>query len=179
MEYLCALVVEFTDTEIPNVCGPVSGLVLSCQPEPFDFDDNFPSLAGFAATLTQASIVMLPVSWRSGGAAQVDVAAGSVERESAPVHSPGCPGRANHRPVRLFPDESFTVVPFRSSKPKAATNPGATGQGQARIQPIRKTMTANRTTAVLLRFEAPTDGKMHGNSLPQRRPKSIARSSTP
>ena len=63
---------------MPNVCGPVSGLLFSCHPLLLsDLAIICPSSAGFPDAFTHALTVMLPVSWSDEGFPVVGDAAGS------------------------------------------------------------------------------------------------------
>ena len=114
------------------MCGPVSGLVLNCQPPlppPFvDFATIWPSSAGFAVAYTQALQVIIPVILSGVGLPRLTKLVVPLKTRAFP----NLPAVVHVVPVRLpviaLPDASAVVVPVPSLKPYAATGPlGAKG----------------------------------------------------
>src|SRR5205814_978261 len=97
--------------------GPVSGVVLSCQPAlPLEYEMIWPSSLGLAVGKTHASTVMLPVVLKAAGAprsTKLDVPLNDRPLPTLPevVQVVFC-----SVPVRLLPETSAVVVPLPSPK---------------------------------------------------------------
>src|SRR5437870_13156423 len=121
----------FGETPTPKVCGPVSGLVLNCQPAPLDLATICPSSAGLALAYTQALQVMLPVICRSAAFPRSTYAVEPFSERPLP-YLPEAVKVAPPKsvPVWPLPVASAVVVPLPSPKACAATRPGGVAGGR-------------------------------------------------
>src|SRR6266567_6882735 len=102
-------------TAVANVRGPVSLLVLSCQPAlPFASETMFPSSAGLAVAKTQASQLILPDGRNDAGAPRSTYAVLPLKDSAVPNLPEFVQVVLWTVPVRPLPDASAVVVPLPS-----------------------------------------------------------------
>src|SRR3954470_5228455 len=98
-----------------KVCGPVSGLVLNCQPlASLDLEMIWPSSPGLAVALTQAIQVMLPVVLSAVGLLRLTYAFVPLNERALPIFPLVLQVAPLRVPVMAFPEPSAVVVPIPS-----------------------------------------------------------------